>query len=300
MKPEISVIIPVYNDAKGLRVTLNSLLKQDSVFCGYEVIVADNGSADNTADTAKAYIKKYPERVKLVKEDNVRCPAAARNKGIKASAGDVLCFIDADMWVEKDCIARINALFKNPAVVYSGCNVKVVANSGSIVERYSVFKGVPFQVYIEKLNFAGTGALVVRKEIFNRLGFFDSRLIAGEDTEFGNRVYDAGYKLNYAGDIFVYHPAYDTLRKIIKKYFRRGQGRYQLFKYYPERYNPSYRDTLNPQLYLPPNIFKVIKSFTSVTSGKEKIQFGLIKSICILSTRYGYLYEKFSSAWKRT
>lgn len=99
--PEISIIIPVYNDPVGLTNTINSLVKQD--FKGkYEILIVDNGSDDNTPEIIQKFEKKYSNLVEGFKENEIQSSYAARNKGIKKSRGEILVFIDADMWADRD------------------------------------------------------------------------------------------------------------------------------------------------------------------------------------------------------
>src|SRR5580704_19323921 len=103
MSPRISVIVPVYNAEAHLRQCLACLA--ESVEPAFECIVVDDGSTDGSRDVAKefdALVLSTGER---------RGPAFARNLGAKSAQGDILFFIDADVCVSANTLARVHANF---------------------------------------------------------------------------------------------------------------------------------------------------------------------------------------------
>jgi len=117
-RPFFSVIIPTYNRFDFLRIAINSVIYQ--AFKDFELIVVDDGSTKNTADVVKQYIGEplHQKPRVLVSTENVKNlklanslnsstriryiyqpnkgPAAARNKGLKESKGEFICFLDSD------------------------------------------------------------------------------------------------------------------------------------------------------------------------------------------------------------
>jgi len=223
---DISVIIPVYNDPQGIRDTLNSLLDQD--FKGeYEILPVDNNSSDSTASV----IDKYEEKSNLIKgleERNIQSSYAARNEGIRNSKGDIICFLDADMWVKRDYLSKVYSYFEKRANVdYIGCKVEIVNDYDSLTGHFNEKDGFPVEDYINNKNFSPTCCLSLRKEIFGEIGYFNQNLISGGDKAFGKRVSNSRFKMRYVEDITVYHPARGKIRDFIGKYFRIGRGKYQ-------------------------------------------------------------------------
>lgn len=92
--PAISIIIPVYNQAFRLHLTLESFCHQRKIEnLPLEIILVDDGSTDGTADIAKQFITRLP--LQYIAQTN-QGRAVARNTGINASTGHLLLFTDAD------------------------------------------------------------------------------------------------------------------------------------------------------------------------------------------------------------
>ena len=90
----LSIIIPVYNGQDKIARCLSSLLNQGLDPKGFEILVYDDGSSDNTADVVTSHCKKHPQ-IQLISHEN-RGPGACRNAGIDKAKGDYIYFIDAD------------------------------------------------------------------------------------------------------------------------------------------------------------------------------------------------------------
>jgi glycosyltransferase involved in cell wall biosynthesis len=229
----VSTIIPVYNDPRGISQTLGSLVKQDS--SSGELLAVDNDSTDETRDAILGYTQTQ-RNVHLFVEDEIQGSYAARNKGIQHAEGDVLAFLDADETVDDGWLETALQAMQDQNADYLGCNVELTLPENTLVGRYNARTGFPVEQYLETEHYAPTCALLVRREVFEDVGLFDARLISGGDREFGERVYEAGYKQGYAEDATVYHPARTTFESLAKKNFRVGRGFCQKQRYYPERY----------------------------------------------------------------
>ena len=97
------MIIPTYDRSKLLNYTLLSLLQQDIDKSRFEVIVADDGSSDNTREIADRYAKEM--NVKYVYQaDKGYRPASARNMGIRAAEGHICMFIDSGILLNANCL----------------------------------------------------------------------------------------------------------------------------------------------------------------------------------------------------
>ncbi|WP_037914136.1 glycosyltransferase [Actinacidiphila yeochonensis] len=101
--PRCSVIIPTYNRAELLRLTLDALCRQSVPTTEFEVLVVDDGSSDSTAEVVESYRDRLPVRY-FFQEDQGWRVAKARNVGIANAAGDVCVFLDSGVVPHSGCV----------------------------------------------------------------------------------------------------------------------------------------------------------------------------------------------------
>jgi len=233
MKGFISAIIPVYNDPEGIKTTLESLISQNYPRDRFEIIVVDNNSPDNTRDIVGDFIKRYPKSVSLLVEDKIQSSYAARNKAIQVAKGEILAFIDSDMWAGKSWFSFISSSFNDRKVGYLGFSIEIHPTGTSLAGIYNKLTGFPVEEYMNTRHFAGAGCIAVRKSVFKKVGLFDQKLISGGDSEFGNRVWEAGIGQIFIGGDLLHHPARESVSSLFKKEFRIGRGHRQLRNHFP-------------------------------------------------------------------
>lgn len=106
MKPEITVIMPVYQVEKYISRALDSMLRQ--TFENYEYIIVDDGSPDKSAEVVMRYALLDP-RIRLIRQQNAGAPAA-RNRALKMARGKYVYFMDSDDWAEPTMLEDMYAL----------------------------------------------------------------------------------------------------------------------------------------------------------------------------------------------
>jgi glycosyltransferase involved in cell wall biosynthesis len=191
--PKVSIIIPAYNAARYIRTSLRSVLEQTNK--DFEVIVVDDGSTDDT----KAAVLALPGAIHYIYQSN-QGVSAARNTGIVAAKGELICFLDADdSWTPDKLRAQVEFLDKNPKIglVFSDeeefdeegvhCSSLLAMSrfyseivSGSIIDR-------AFQKLLLE-NFIPTSTVMVRRHCFDITGLFDVDLKAAEDRDMWSRI----------------------------------------------------------------------------------------------------------------
>ena len=108
--PRVSIVIPAYNSASYIRASLQSVLEQ--TYSDYEVIVVDDGSVDDT----RAAVLAVEGPVRYVYQSNSG-PSVARNTGIRAAAGEFICFLDADdAWTPDKLDTQVEFMDQNPQI----------------------------------------------------------------------------------------------------------------------------------------------------------------------------------------
>lgn len=294
--PLVSVIVPVYNDPEGIRTTLTSLTEQ--TYGRYEIIVVDNRSTDETRDVAAEFGERF-DAVTVLDERRDQSSYAARVRGIRYASGDVLAFIDADMTVEREWLDDAVERMEDAQLDYMGCNVQLYTpGEESLVGKYNRLNGFPVDDYVSDLHFAPTCGLLVRREVFEAVGPFDTRFVSGGDREFGHRVHAAGFDLGYAEDVPMYHPARTTLTSLVRKAVRIGRGKQQMRQYYPDRYGHPVLMLFHPGLYSPTHPEQISSAFRDWDrlDTAEKVVFYLLTYGLKLGNAYGSIREAVEQA----
>lgn len=104
MEPLVSLIIPFYNAEHTLEACLVSCLRQ--TLSSLEILLIDDGSTDNSYALAESYACRFPERLRLIRQENSG-PSAARNHGIRLAKGHYIAFLDADDRLDRDMLLRM-------------------------------------------------------------------------------------------------------------------------------------------------------------------------------------------------
>ncbi|WP_331234314.1 glycosyltransferase [Natronorarus salvus] len=266
-EPTLSVVIPVYNDPAGMRLTLESVTEQTYPTERYEVLAVDNGSTDGTPEVIRAFSSFY-DNVHLLVEDEVQGSYAARNEGIEHARGEVVSFVDADMTVEENWAESVLDSYDRHGWDYMGCPVELyVEGEETLTATYDrTLGGFPVERYMREREFTGTGSLSIRREVFDSVGTFDERIVSQGDGEFGKRVAEAGFVQHFEPTITMYHAARTDLRAWLGKQVRIGRGAIQKQVYYPDRTEAAERaHPLHPRKFLPPKPWGFYRRLTDET-----------------------------------
>jgi len=138
----VSIITPIYNGAKYISETIESVIKQ--TYPNWEMIIVDDGSKDNSAEIIRIYEKK-DERIKLVQQANGGS-ASARNNGIRLAKGRYIALLDADDIWEKDFLKSQLALIKEKqAIVVHASYKRINENSEEILSPFKAKEVVTYK-----------------------------------------------------------------------------------------------------------------------------------------------------------
>lgn len=169
--PFVSIIIPSYNESKFIKLCLESLKKLNYPKDKFEIIVADNGSTDDTV----AICSHYTSKVYIAPNLTV---GGLRNFGAKKAVGQIYAFIDAD------CIADLNWL-KNAIVILDqeecvvGSKYDIPANAKWIEKVWFSQK----QKGRHEVTYINSGNMLMSEKLFNKIGGFNQSIKTGEDYE---------------------------------------------------------------------------------------------------------------------
>jgi hypothetical protein len=191
MTPDISIVIPVYNGAAYLGACLKAI--RDLRPAPLECIVVDDGSTDGSAHIAAA------AGVTVVSTPERRGPAYARNLGARTARGGILLFVDADVAVQPDALARLAARFSEDpardAVIGSydsdPASPDLISQYRNLLHCYTHQRGQA------RTCAFWTGCGAIRTAVFWAHGGFDETRTrpSMEDVELGVRLLQAGRQI---------------------------------------------------------------------------------------------------------
>ena len=209
-----SIVIPCYNGREDVEALLASLRLPGE---GWEVLVVDDCSPEGPP----RLLETLPAR--LIRLDRNSGPAAARNRGVLASTGDVVVFCDADILLAADALARLRPYFEEEgerAVIASGL---LLPHNPGFFPRYKYFQELMWaRAHTDRYtNHFSTRFGAIRRDVFAETGGFDETITnAGvEDYEFGYRM-RVLTRSRLARDVFFSH-RHPLFAKQARLYFAR-------------------------------------------------------------------------------
>ena len=163
-KPFFSIVIPTFNQAKFLKIALNSINKQ--TFKNFEIIVIDNNSNDSTYKI----IKNFKGKINYKKIKNEGLIARSRNEGIKLSKGKWICFLDSDDYWLPNKLDEIEKIIKkkNLDVICHSEHIILESKEKKKIRNYGPFKNNFYETLLKQGNRFSTSASCVKKNFIKK------------------------------------------------------------------------------------------------------------------------------------
>ncbi|SVC88226.1 uncharacterized protein METZ01_LOCUS341080 [marine metagenome] len=181
--PKISIIVPTYNRANLLGEALHSIINQ--TYQGFELIVVDDGSTDDTVETMKLF-----PRAKLLTLKENSGVSKARNAGLASANGQFICFLDSDdLWDEKKLQVQVRWMENNIDCKICYTDEIWIRNGVRVnpMKKHRKFSGDIFRHCLD-LCIVSPSSVMLRKELFDKIGNFDELLPACEDYDLWLRI----------------------------------------------------------------------------------------------------------------
>lgn len=184
--PTVSVVIPAHNAADCLGQAIDSVLAQ--TYADLEIVVVDDGSTDETVCVAESYGQPV-----LCLRQQRHGVATARNRGIRASSGRYVAFLDADdLWRPEKLEVQLPYLELDPAtgLVCSDWALErggVSVTSSAFSKRAAVASGYLFRRVVRD-SFLLTSTVIVRRSCLDEAGYFDESFPTSEDMDLWLRL----------------------------------------------------------------------------------------------------------------
>tara|TARA_B100001248_G_scaffold262658_1_gene260484 strand:- start:396 stop:1283 length:888 start_codon:yes stop_codon:yes gene_type:complete len=178
---KVSVIVNCFNGQKYLHKCIGSILNQE--YQNFEIIFWDNNSSDNSIEIAKKF---KDDRIKIFKNTITEKLYKARNKAINKSSGELIAFLDCDDWWETDFLSSREKTFNdiNYDFFYTNTNLYLEKKKKFIPYRKKKLPSGNISKELYKDYFICISGLVVRKEIFSKIGKFDENFNIIGDFDF--------------------------------------------------------------------------------------------------------------------
>jgi cellulose synthase/poly-beta-1,6-N-acetylglucosamine synthase-like glycosyltransferase/peptidoglycan/xylan/chitin deacetylase (PgdA/CDA1 family) len=220
-KPQVTVLIPAYNEEAAIVQTVKAALACD--YPKLEILVMDDGSTDQTPDLVRANFDNDP-RVRMISQPNRGKPAAL-NHGLEEATGEVIISIDGDTIVDPEAIPRLVRHFADPKVGAVAGNVKVI-NRNRWLTRWQALEYITSQ-NLEKRAFDLLNCIPVvpgavgawRTSVLRDHHGFSGDTVA-EDTDLTLTIRREGWKILYDEDAIGRTEVPETVEALIRQRFR--------------------------------------------------------------------------------
>lgn len=212
--PDISIIVPAFNEEKLLGASLRAVQAAAIAFAEaaleWELVVCDNNSSDRTAEIARA------AGAKVVVEP-INQIGRARNTGAAAASGEWLLFIDADSRPSRELLNDVAALARRSDVLLAGTTVKL--DEASLGPR--MVCGV-WNLASRIRRLVAGSFILVRASAFREVGGFDLKFFAGEELDLALRLQRIVGRRDRQRTIILHrHPLITSARKL--KLYQKGE-----------------------------------------------------------------------------
>ena len=239
----ISVICPIYNEEKYIGKCIESIMQQDYPKEDMEVLFVDGMSTDKTRSIISEYLPRCPYL--RVVDNPHRIVPYAMNKGIEESKGDVIIRIDAHTSYERNyfsvLVSRLYELDADDVGAVCKTDVlnktpKTLAIREVLSNKFGVGNSV-FRTGVDKVMEVDTVPFGCwRREVFDKYGLYDTRLVRNQDIELSKRILRGGGKIFIVPDTFCTYYARETYRALSRNNYQNGKWNI-LTVYYTKQFN---------------------------------------------------------------
>lgn len=227
--PFVTVVVPCRNEAKHIGRCLESILDNDYPSGQMEILVVDGMSEDRTREIVADYSARYP-LIRVVENRKKHIPAAM-NVGIRAAQGERILKMDAHSTYQREYISRCVRYQDQYGAESSGGIAKIVPGADTLTAR-AIALGLAsrfgsgnanVKVGVTKPTWSDSTAFgCFKKDLFERIGMYDEKLLSSSDLDLNQRIQAAGGRILVMPDIVVHYAADGELRAFGRHIFADG------------------------------------------------------------------------------
>jgi glycosyltransferase involved in cell wall biosynthesis len=227
--PFVTVVVPCRNEEKHIARCLQSILNNDYPPERIEILVVDGMSEDQTREIVARYSARYP-MIRIVDNLKKHIPAAM-NAGIRAACGERILKMDAHSTYQREYISRCVRYQDEYGAENSGGIAKIVPGAGTWTARAIVLGlasrfgsgNANVKVGVTKPTWSDSTAFgCFKKDLFERIGMYDEKLLSSSDLDVNQRIQAAGGRILVVPDIVVNYAADGDLRTLRRHVFADG------------------------------------------------------------------------------
>jgi len=252
----VSIVVPCYNEQATIGQLLEAIYQQSYPRHDLEVIIADGLSTDATREVIKEFQKGHPDLAIRVVDNQKRIIPAGLNLAIEGARGDYIVRLDAHSIPEKNYIALcIDSLASGRGENVGGVWEVTPQGEGWIARSIALAAVHPMGVGDARYRLGGLAQWVdtvpfgaFERSIFQKIGFFNEKLLTNEDYEFNVRIRQAGGKIWLDPNIRSKYYSRPSLGALARQYWRYGYWKAQMLRKYPG--SIRWRQLLPPSLVL--------------------------------------------------
>ncbi|MBR0305075.1 MAG: glycosyltransferase family 2 protein [Bacteroidales bacterium] len=226
---KLSVICPIYNEEKHIASCLESILQQDFPKEEMEVLLVDGMSTDRTREIVQQYTEQYPFIFLL--DNPKRIVPTGLNIGIRVAQGDVIIRLDAHaIYPDNYFSVLVDKLFALNADNVGGLCRTLPAKETPVCEAIAAALSSPFGMGDSHFRIGTNKEMQVdtvpfgcfRREVFDKIGYFDEELIRNQDDEFNGRIIKYGGHIYLIPSIVINYYGRDSIGKVAKMFYQYG------------------------------------------------------------------------------
>lgn len=229
MKPTVSLIIPCRNENNYIDTVIDNLIAQDYPAEKIEIIIAEGRSDDGTVDRIKAKAIVYSNILLIDNEEKV--VPYGLNKAIKTAKGEYIVRIDAHCEYPTNYVSRLIEVHQEMnAENTGGVWITRPGAESEIGKTIAIATSHAFGIGNSYYRLGTEGITEVdtvpygcfKKDLFDRIGYFDTDLTRNQDDEFNARIIKNGGKIYLIPDLEIIYYARPTLQKMSKMFYQYG------------------------------------------------------------------------------
>lgn len=226
---KLSVICPIYNEEKHIAACLDSILRQDFPKEEMEVLLVDGMSSDRTREIVQQYTAQYPFIFLL--DNPKRIVPTGLNIGIRVAQGDVIIRLDAHaIYPDNYFSVLVDKLYALNADNVGGLCRTLPAKDTPMCEAIAAALSSPFGMGDSHFRIGTNKEMQVdtvpfgcfRREVFDKIGYFDEELVRNQDDEFNGRIIKFGGHIYLIPSVVIDYYGRDSIGKVSKMFYQYG------------------------------------------------------------------------------